>query len=204
MKKIFTLVVCLAMLLSFVACSTGPEFSLGTIEGDTYQSEFIGLGFKYQGSWRYYNDKEIKELNQTVENMADDEYLEVVKNADVVYDMMAVNTENQTDNVNIALEKVNAVTLATLDITENYEKTVSTVKSTFENMGYTNIQHQISKVMIDGKEYECLNITAEIAGVTMYQTSVAIKCNGYLANIAVTSYGKDKSGDILGYFYFLD
>lgn len=204
MKRIITLIISFAMLLTFVSCSSGPEFSLGTVEGDTYTSEFIGIGFKYGDNWRFYSDKEIKELNQTVENVADDEYLEAMKNADVVYDMMAINTANQTDNVNVTLEKVNPVTLATLDIAENYEKTVSTVKSTLENMGCSNIKHEVSEVTIDGKEYTCLNITSELGGMKMYQTSVAIKCNGYLANIAVASYGEDRTADILGYFYFLD
>lgn len=217
MKKLLAILMILSVLLSLAACA-GPEnirgeqsgadetkdeeFSLGEVEGLKYESKFVGLGCKLPSDWKFYSDEEIKEMNNMAADMAGEDYQEAVKNASLVYDMFA-SDETKMNNINVTLEKVNAAQLAVLDLANNYEKQIPTIKSAFENVGYTNVQCEVSTVNIGGKELTCLRSTAQIVNATMYQVSFSKKCNGYLAAIAVTAFDQDTLQELLDAFYWL-
>lgn len=223
MKKLFALLLVLVTLLSFAACGTDDDdirgdqtgspsssatvssdaaFSAGATSGLTYESKFIGIGCKLNDEWTFYSDEQIRELNNATADLAGDEYKELLENATVIYDMFASHS-NQVDNINVNLEKVNPLTLATLDLEKNFEGMFSTMEDTLENIGYTNVQCETDTVKIDGKDFACMNIVSEISGLKMYQTSIAIKCNGYLASITISTFGENKVSDILENFYLI-
>ena len=223
MKKLFALLLAIVALLSFASCgekaddirgdqtgtpvssadaSSDAAFSAGATNGLTYESKFIGIGCKLNDEWTFYTDEQIRELNNATADLAGDEYKEMLENATVIYDMFASHS-NQVDNININLEKVNPLTLATIDLEQNFKNLFSTMEQTLGNIGYTNVQCSTGKVTIDGKDFTCMNIVSELGGMKMYQTSVAIKCNGYLASITISTFGENKVSDILEDFYLI-
>lgn len=217
MKKLLALLMALVMVFTFAACGTNngdirgeqtggesseAEFSLGSASGLTYESKFIGIGCKLDEGWTFYTDAQIKELNNVAEDMAGEEYSEAMKNATVVYDMYAVSG-NQTDNISVNLEKANAVQLLTLDIAKNFEAVYPTLKTSLENIGCTDVNYTLGKVTIGGKEFDCMDVTSKINGIAMYQKLVAKKCNGYLANITITTVNEDATDDIIAKFYLV-
>ena len=180
-----------------------PEnFSFGTASGLTYENEFIGIGCTLPEGWTFYDDAQIKELNNLSADMAGEEFAEIIEDASIIYDMMATGS-NQADSVNINLEKIDALRLLTLDLAKNFENVMPTIKEAFENMGYTNITSKIGTLEIDGKEFVSMDTQAEINGVTLYQKQFAVKCNGYLANITVSTYFENTAESILDNFYLL-
>lgn len=223
MKKILALVLAVAIVFVFTACaenkdirgdqtvngsivednnsaSSEAEFSLGSTDGLTYENKFIGLGCELDSGWAFYTDEQIKQLNNVVTDMAGEEYAEAMKNASIVYDMYAVSN-NQMDNINVNLEKINAVQLAVLDIAQNFKNVFPTLKQSLENMGYTNISYEVGTLKIGDRDFTSLNTTAQINDINMYQTIIAVKCNGYLANITVTTFNDNNVSDILAKFY---
>lgn len=221
MKNIITILLALAVLLSFSACSfitkqedirgdqivndgssssTEQEFSLGEAKGLTYENKFIGIGCTLDSDWTFYTDEQIKELNNISSDVAGDDLKEILENASIVYDM-AAGRSNGLDNINVNLEKMNAITLAALDLAENYETAYSLVEESYVNMGYTDISHEITTAKIDGEDHTALRITAEINGMKLYQKLISIKCSGYLANITVSTYEEDTVDAILDKFY---
>lgn len=237
MKRVFALLLVIAILFSFSACTnndadirgeqstnspstsetqstngsseeetTTPsteEFSLGSSNGLTYENKFIGIGCTLESGWTFYTDEQIKELNNLATDLAGEEYQEAIKNSTVIYDMYAVS-DDQMSNMNVNLEKVNPLTLAVLDIETNYETAYSTLKQAFENVGYTDVTYEIGSVEIAGTEHKCLNISAQISGIAMYETIISIKCNGYLANITVTTLNENTIDSILANFYAVE
>lgn len=199
MKKFLICLMACVMLLAMVGCAADKdpytpgnktedeEFSLGEVTGKKYESEFIGIGFTLPEGWEFYTDEEIKELNNFVEDKAGQDYLDLLKNATVIYDMAAASP-SQTDNVMVTLEKIPNAQLNKLNLAQSLETSFSVVKSSLENMGYRNITHEVTTLTIDGETFTAMNITATLSGMTMRQTSIAIKCNGYLASLAVTTF----------------
>ena len=210
MKKMVALLLALVMVCSLASCGvldqledlgvTDREFELGDIDGKNYENEFIGLGCMLDDEWTFHTEEQMRELNNIAEEILSDDFEEAVANAEIVYDMSASHS-NQTDSINVNMEKVKASTLAKLDLSENFEAVFDMVKTEYLKLGYTNIEHEIGTVEIDGKEFTAMNITANTQTVTMYQTLIAVKCTGYLANIAITTAGEDRTDAILDRFY---
>lgn len=228
MKKLICIALALCLALSFTACfdSTNPEdisgdeatqtplltptptpeaepeFSMGTTSGLTYENKFIGIGCKLKSGWSFYSDTQIKELNNVTKDMAGEEFKQAMENATIVYDMYA-SSSNQVDSINVNLEKVDPKLLANLDVSKNLENSFSLIKQSLENIGYTNVSYKMGTVSIEDKSFVCMTITSQIQGINFYQKSICIKCNGYLANVTLSSLELDTINDLVESFYLV-
>ncbi len=213
MKKVLCLLLAAIMVISFCGCGKNvrgdinggessqnePEFSLGKSTNNTYNNDFLGLSCTLPAEWTFYSDKQILELNNVVEDAVGDDVAERLKEANIIYDMYATNTADGC-NMNINLEKLNAVQILNLNIKETLEAQIDAIKSGFQNMGYTDINVNYQKVKVGGKEFDALKLTAKIQGIDFYSTIFTFRKSNYLANITVGSIQTDKTDTILGYF----
>ena len=170
--------------------TTEAQFSLGAVEGLNYENKFIGIGCNLPSDWTFYTDEQIRELNNIATDYIGEDFKEAIANAAIVYDMYA-HSNDQLKNINVNLEKVNAVTLAMIDLADVYKQNEALVKQSLENMGYTNITFDYGTVMIEDETFACMRTTAQYNGVTMYQLCFATKCNGYIANFTIATFNAD-------------
>lgn len=184
------------------ATDTEAGLDFGKTEGNVYENAFIGIGCKLGEGWSFYSDEEINALNNLAVGMMPEEAQELLKEANLFYDMFATAADAM-NNINVNLEKVNAVQLIGLDLAKNFELLVPTLKATYENAGYTNFNYEITEIEIEGKALVAMKASAEISGVNMYQLVFQKKCNGYLANVTITSYFDDVTETILDTFYLV-
>lgn len=220
MKKLIVMTLCLTMMSSFAGCSETPskeasgeqvenevvsekEFSMGEIDGLVYENEFIGIGCELEDEWSFMSDEEIKELNNITADVAGEEYEELLEDAELIYDMYAIGG-NQLDSINVNLEKYDKVTLDSLVVEDALENTIPILEKSFGNMGYTDIETYLDKINIEEEEFTCLYLTGEIEGVRIYQKVFPIKCNGYLANVTITTYEEDRVDSLAERFYFVE
>lgn len=178
---------------------TEPEFSLGKTANNTYTNNFLGLSCTLPAEWVFYTDEQILELNNIVADVVDEDVAESLKNADIIYDMYATNVI-EGGSININLEKLSTVQMIGLDIRKTLEGQVDTIKSSYQNMGYTDIQIVYEKVQVDGKEFDALKITAKIQGVDFYVTVFSFKKSNYLANVTICSAETDEADTMLSWF----
>ena len=222
MKKILTVFMTLSLILTLSACSSpskenirgeqtlgenelsnsDEEFALGSTTNTVYENKFIGIGCSFDNSWYFYTDEEIMQLNNYVADVQGEEYEEMMKNADVVYDMFAMN-DNLMDNISVNLEKTNPLSLATMNIKESLKATIDPIKTSFDNMGYTDFKAEVTTAKIEDQEFTCLWTTAQMQDITVYQKIIPIKCNGYLANLTLTTYQEDTIDNLLNDFYII-
>lgn len=179
------------------------EFSMGTVSGNEYKNEFIGLGFKLDDGWSFYSDEQIRELNSAAFDMAGEDFKELVEQASIVYDMFATDSEGM-NSVNVNLEKMDAEQLETFDIAKNYELAIPTLTEAYENMGCENITCEIKKIMVDGEQVDSMSTVAEVYGIKLYQTAFQKKCDGYLANVTVATAIEDTTAELIDNFYWID
>lgn len=189
-------------LSSEINLSTG-ELSLGKIVGNVYKNTFIGIGYKLDENWSFYDDEQIKELNNIAIDMVGDDINELLKKASLVYDMFATDSD-KLNNINIILEKVNNLQLLSLNIADNFNIIAPTLKDGLKNMGYKNINCEIGSVEVDGKILDASHLSAEINDIKMYQTTFQKKCNGYLASITIATYHDNTISDLLNNFYWIE
>ncbi len=209
MKKLLCLFLAIVMLLGLCGCFDGgtddirgeinaeptpnePEFSLGATSGNSYTNDFLGLSCVLPAGWVFYTDEQIMELNNIAKDMIDDEQVsDLLKNATIVYDMTASHPDGSSININ--MEKLNAVQQLTLNLKSMLEGQISTIVSTYQNMGFTDVNVEYQKIMVDGKEFDGLKLTAKIQGIAYYGELLAFKRGSYVANVSIGSIQTDKS-----------
>lgn len=179
------------------------DLALGNIDGNTYKSDFIGIGCTLGDGWVFYTDEQIAELNGIRDSLLDDEYLEQMKKATVLYDMYAAN-QAQSSTINITLEKGTKLGVFMTDIDAVLTKSVDSLKSSFENMGGANFKYELRDVKIGDETFNGMDIYVEINGVPLYETMICIKSSEYLAYVCVASYVDNLSDEILGTFFTVD
>ena len=213
MKKLFCLLMVLTLLVGVTACGSDAiptdvlgekSFSLGSVNGLNYENAFIGLGCNLGDDWTFYSDEQIRQMNNQTTAIAGDEYEELMANTNMVYDMMAVRSNN-LDTVSVILEKSTEETVAAFDLKTTYTALFPTLKQSFENMGYTGINYQFTTITIDGKTIDCVASTANYGYGTMYQRQIMLPLNdGYLATVTVTNFDVDGTDYFLQKFYWID
>ncbi|MBE6933865.1 MAG: hypothetical protein E7462_02260 [Ruminococcaceae bacterium] len=209
-KKILSVVLVILMLTGLCGCSTLAkrlqeietpeplsELKLGTILGNLYENEFIGIGCNLGEDWNVLSAAEIQGMNEQALGMLGEDFSEAIKNAAIVYELTATKG---TDSISINLEKLNAAQ-AIMSEKDYIALAVTSVKTAITSMGYGNVTAESGKVTFAGKERNSILLEAEINGMKMYQTLVLIKVGGYMANIAVCSFNTNECAEYLSYFY---
>lgn len=221
MRRILALLLVLVMAFSFTACknenvrgeikndtsdaevSGEKEFSLGIANGNVYENKFIGIGCQLDDNWSFYDDEQIKQLNNLVTDAVGDELASQIENADIIYDMYAIHS-NGMNNININLENVGLAYNTAVDIEEHFEKAMPSVKEALGNMGYANLNHELVTVKIGKKEFDAVKIISEINGIKMYQLQICIKSGKYLASITFATFNEDTTDEITECFYIVE
>ncbi len=219
MKKVICLLLAVMMLVGLCGCfeddasnvalgemnsqtpnedTEKPVFSLGKIENNTYSNAFSGISCVLPEGWVFYTEKQILEMNNLTGEFLDEDVAEAIKNAAIVYDMVA-NCQADGSNMNINFEKIDEEQ-KNVDIKQVLESQVDTIKSSFQNMGYTDIYVVYQKISVSGKNFDALKITSKIQGIDYYATVFCFQKENYLTNVSVGSLYTDKNDTILSYF----
>lgn len=215
MKKILCLLMVAVMLCGLVACAPDStddvrgtvaggqnneeKFSLGQTTNNRYENKFLGLSCTLPSEWVFYTDEEILELNNIAKDAMDEDVVDAIENATIIYDMYASNP-NDYSSVNVNLEKHTKAQIAALNLKNVLESQFQAIINTYENMGYTNVEVKYQKITVDGKEFDGAVTTADIAGMTFHSIVFCFKKDRYLANVTVGAMGADKVAAILDCF----
>jgi hypothetical protein len=98
------------------------------------------------------------------------------------------------------MEKLAATQLLTLDIQQVLEAQIPTIISTYQNMGYTNVDVNYQKATIDGKELDSLYISAKAGDLEFVLVCFTFRKANYLANVSVGTLQPETLNSLLGCF----
>ncbi|MBR5472941.1 MAG: hypothetical protein IKU82_03025 [Clostridia bacterium] len=203
MKKFLVLFLTFVVGVTFAACGDSVDSAvLGNVKGSVYENEFIGIGCKLDSQWTFFNDEQLREMNNIAEENMDMDIEELFENTTIVYDMYAERYSG-IDNINVNLEKVDPEQLEALVIKDNFNALAPMIVSNFESMGFSNVTYEVATRKIDGQEFDCLNVSYETEGMRLFQSNISIKCDGYLANITFTTSGGDVIDELTEMFYLI-
>ena len=184
------------------AVESAKEFSLGTVNGNVYTNEFIGIEFTADSDWKYKTDEEIAEANKIAKDFVSDDFAEALKDADIVYAMSAGSEYG--DNVNINMEKIPAVTSRLVSIPQVYQTVVSEMETAYKNMGATSFDYTIEKVLVDGRNMDGMKIKAEIQGIALHQICFSKICGDYMVSVTISASSESEAKEILNKFKWID
>lgn len=201
MKKAISLFLAVVLLLSFTACGNDTAVTRGTINGNVYESAFIGIGCALPEGFSFYTQDEIAQSNSATYDMLDEELAEDLATADVIYDMAAANEVGSSVNVNI--ENLGILGLQVSSAEEYAAIAVEQAVAPLEELGFTDIDAFQNTVTFAGAKHPAMQIVASHHGATCYQTCVCIMIGNYMASISVGSLDKATHDALLASFYAL-
>lgn len=223
MKKILCVLLAAAMMLSFTGCNIGSlvssivessaaadnetvendeptaKFDAGSINGNVYSNDYLGLTFTAPEGWTYASDEEIAELMGTsLDIVTDDESAQELAAQATIYGMMA-NSADELNNVQVVFE--NMALSGGKMTAAGYIKILSAqLDSLYGNMGGTCTVGEAKTIQIGGKDYSYVDIAVDISGVALEQSYACHRIDDYMVSIIVTAYEEGGAAAIMDCF----
>lgn len=177
------------------------DLTLGLAEGNVYESEFLKIGFNLIEGWTFYTEEQIRQINNLSIDMVDEEIAESLKDANLIYDMYALDSYG--NSVNINLEKLNTVGTAIFSEKDYVNASLETLKDALKSMGFTTVTTEATTVTLAGEEHPAIYVVCSNEQLTMYEKIVCKKVGKYMASITIATVYEDNTDTIISQFYAL-
>ena len=209
MKKL----ICLVLACTLVFCCAGTALALGDIltldalltfgevDGSTYKNATLGYGCTLEG-WNFATAEDIASINGLSKILLSEDVQDYLANTSIFIDMLA-STENGMSNINIGIERIDAVYGTSVSIDEIVHQNMATLQNFVTQMGYTDPVLEKVTVLIDGTEHLGLALSGKCMGLPVYQKVAFVPCGDYLIMITASSFVKDRSDEIFASFFAL-
>ena len=179
------------ILVSFIILTSCSESGIrGKISGNVYENSFIGLGFNLPEGWSFYTEEQLKDLSESSES------------ENLIYDMRVYNSEN-INSVGVNIENVGIEYNTSTDAKTYLLNTMSGIDTSLSSIGYEDVTTDLTTVKIGETEYSALKISASMSYMVLNQLVFCIQKEEYMINIAATSFGEDKTAELVSYFYLV-
>lgn len=194
MKRFLAVVMMLCMLTAMFGCSNkNPDtetggaartLSRGTVEGDVYTSEFIGVSFTKPKTWVYSTDEEIAAAMQIGAELLDVEnFAEQASKMNNIYDMMVRDTMTG-NNINIVFENLKASASSNITVEQYIEVIKKQMGEQAQMLGYKF--GEAEKCKLGEQEFYRLPAQGEYMGSTFNQRIYLRKEGAYMIVITLT------------------
>ncbi|MBR2926065.1 MAG: hypothetical protein IKC31_00620 [Clostridia bacterium] len=196
MKKILALALAVVTMLLLASCDfplfntqsddgkQPSEISRGTIKGDVYTSEYLGLSFTKPEEWVYSTDEEIAAaLNLGADMILGENFKNALENNGTIYDMMVVDIVTRS-NINVGFENLSKTFASNITV-EQYIQAVKTQMESVAGMTVT-FPESFETVKLGKTEFTKVECTATVQGVAMKQVYYLKKVDNIMCFITVT------------------
>lgn len=219
MKRILALLLSVLLLFSFAGAGTpiageDPEpsaapiwsdehmFSLGTINGDTYENQYLGYGCKLEG-WTFADAGTIATMNQFASATMSEDIQELYRSSASFTEMYASSADG-LKSVNIQyqnIEKMYGNTIDGLDLDALMQVIAPQLPSVLEQSGYSGVTVEAGSVSIGNDVHPGVIINGTVSGLKCYQKQACIRTDEYIIYLCATSFQTDTTDEILSLFY---
>ncbi len=198
MKRFVMLLLVMSLLVTTVGCAAmalipavkGKSVSRGTIEGDVYTSEFIGVSFTRPSTWVYATDEEIANAMQIgAELMNKENFAAQAEKMNNVYDMMASDLMSG-DNINIVFENLKASNSSNITEEQYIEVVKNMLKEQVAMFNY--VVGDAEKCKLGQQEFYRLPIEGNYLGADFKQFMYIRKEGTYMVVITLSLFSDKK------------
>lgn len=210
-KRILSLLLIAAMTFTMTACASigvlsdlvtgnNKELSRGVVNGNTYQSEFIGIQCTLDEEWTISNEDELAQFSGMTASQVNNENIkEALESGSTFFDFMATKDDGLT-SINITMTEMKTHGYSG----DSEEKLASAVypevKSMLSEEGFEDISIEQTTVVFAGKEHPCFNISATYYGIEIYEKIVEIIESNVSIGVTACSFMENTTDSLLAYF----
>lgn len=211
MKRLVSFLVACAMIFCCMSAALGePEsnlwngdmlFTLGTVNGDAYESKVMGYGCVLEG-WTYSDADDLAAINNWGQHIMSEDMQAILAETDSFTDMAASSPDGLC-NIVVQFQNMGRIYGALLTEELLIDITLPQFAPLLEQMGYEDLTVEKVTVMMGSDEHTGILVTGTMYGLPIYQKQACILCGEYMAVITVTSFFEDTTDDIFANFYAL-
>ena len=174
---------------------------LGTIDGNTYTNETLGLRCELDANWYVYTEAELASLMGVVaDTLSDTDIGDAVENNQGVTVFFAMDTATY-GNLNIAVSKNSMYSLSE----ENFVALmVPQMKPLLEQSGFENVTCTEAEFEFAGQTHTGIDITATVQGMTVYERQVYLMADSCMYVVTATAYEENGAQAMLDTFTALN
>ena len=178
------------------------ELTRGTVNGQTYKNESIGLSCTLPEGWRFYSDEEIAQINnmsrEAFEGTNIEEYL---KNDNQLTDMFAQDP-NDLSNINVIITSGGS---SMEGYTDEFIFTMMKefYLQQFEGSGLNINNYEVKKTTLNGEEKTYLEMDVEMEGISFKEYQFYVRNGGeYVATVTLTMVNQKPFDEIITWFNY--
>lgn len=164
------------------------EFRRGTVEGNTYTSDFLGITATLDENWIIANDEQLAQLGGLVsDSFKDEDIKKLLENGSTVYEFYALN---QTDNssVNITVQDLGSLGGIMVDEDAYADANLKGLPEVLSDGGITVTKLEKTTVAFAGSTHAALTLEGTVSEVALYETIVLLKNGPYMAVVTAASF----------------
>lgn len=204
MKRVFTLFLALAMVLTLAGISPAAraedKFNFGSTQDNTYWNETLKIGCTLDENWYFLNEEEILQANSMNVEKLDGKLAEMVKEGGSMIDMFAQNLETGA-TVNLVVERLSVVNSLVIDEKKYLDISQPTLDEAMAQMGIEDVEITQESMDFLGQEHQSIVITGSFNGVPVCETMVVVKSGRNMTIITVFSAVDGEVEEVLASFF---
>lgn len=204
MKRVFTLFLALAMVLTLAGISPAAraedKFNFGSTQDNTYWNETLKIGCTLDENWYFLNEEEILQANSMTAEKLDGKLAEMVKEGGSMIDMFAQNLETGA-TVNLVVERLSVVNSLVIDEKKYLDISQPTLDEAMAQMGIEDVEITQESMDFLGQEHQSIVITGSFNGVPVCETMVVVKSGRNMTIITVFSAVDGEVEEVLASFF---
>ena len=174
---------------------------LGTVDGNTYTNETLGLRCELGDNWYIYSETELASLMGVVADSLSDSIIgDAIDNNQSVTVFFAMDTTTY-GNINITISKDSMSALGE----ENFVALmVPQMKPLLEQSGFENVTCTEAEIEFAGQTHTGIDITATVQGMTVYERQVYLMADSCMYVVTATAYEENGAQAMLDIFTALN
>ncbi len=203
-KKTVAIILALVMVFCFASCKKEKKFTLGTVNGDSYENEFIGVGYTLDEGWSFMSRADLLSEMGVDQTLSGEELEAAINQADIISDMDA-SIADGTESVFVQAKNMGMVFGTIMGEDKYIDMWQEALDEDYsENGNFDDVVYTKEAVDFCGRKCKSLNVHLKSGDINVYQKTIFIKIDGYMIEIVVTSVTDWNAVDgILDNFYSL-
>lgn len=202
MKRAFTIILALVLILSGITPAARAEDSFGTgiVQDNVYWNETMKIGCQLDESWYFYSEEEILAANGMTADLLEGNIAEIIENGGVITDMFAQSMETGA-TLNVVFERLSLANSLFYNEKSYIEASISTVEDTFAKMGIENVEIALQQTDFMGEAHESCVITGLYNDVPIYEQVVVAKSGRNVIAVTVFTVTEEEMEEVLSSFF---
>ncbi len=174
------------------------EFSVGTVEGNTYVNDYFGVKLNLLDGYTFVDDEELAQITgMTADVLSDNKAA-----AKAIEDGSATIVAYAADstglcNVNVTAQSNASLANAILDEEAVLVASVDQAKSALEAQGISNITYEIVDRTVAGENHKVLKMHGDYSGVEFNNEMVNLQKGDFMLAFAATCFNGDTTDEII-------